>query len=76
MHNGSTFEPINLEKLQLHNCGTVDEFAKKLYGGAPLVVVAGDADAIASDLARFGEVTVVDPEKEMKTMRTLKESPR
>ena len=36
-----------------------------------LVVVAGDADVIAPELAKFGEVTVVDPEKEFKTMRTV-----
>ena len=36
-----------------------------------LVVVAGDADAIGPALATFGEVTVVDPEKEFKVLRTL-----
>ena len=36
-----------------------------------LVVVAGDADAIAPELAKLGDVTVVDPEKEFKTMRTI-----
>jgi predicted Zn-dependent peptidase len=46
--------------------------AKKLYAtDKTLIVVAGDADVIGPDLARFGEVTVVDPEKEFKTMRTL-----
>ena len=38
---------------------------------ATLLVVAGDADAIAEPLARFGEVTVVDPEREFKKLRTL-----
>lgn len=33
---------------------------------AALIVVAGDADAVAKDLATFGEVTVVDPENEFK----------
>lgn len=46
--------------------------AKKLYTtDKAIVVVAGDADVIAPELAKFGEVTVVDPEKEFKTMRTV-----
>ena len=36
-----------------------------------IIVVAGDADVIAPELAKYGEVTVVDPEKEFKTMRTV-----
>ncbi len=36
-----------------------------------LVVVAGDADLVAPELATFGPVTVVDPEKEFKVLRTL-----
>jgi hypothetical protein len=36
-----------------------------------LIVVAGDADVVGPELAKFGEVTVVDPEKEFKTMKTL-----
>lgn len=46
--------------------------AKTMYTtDKAIIVVAGDADVIAPDLARYGEVTVVDPEKEFKTMRTL-----
>jgi zinc protease len=46
--------------------------AKKLYSpDKAIIVVAGDADVIGPELAKFGEVTVVDPEKEFKTMRTL-----
>lgn len=45
--------------------------AKQLFGGAPLLVVSGDADAIAPGLSRFGEVVVVDPEKELKTVKTI-----
>ena len=46
--------------------------AKKMYSAdRAIVVVAGDADVIGPELAKFGEVTVVDPEKEFKTMRTL-----
>lgn len=41
--------------------------AKKMYDEQKaLIVVAGDADAIAADLAKIGEVTVVDPEREFK----------
>lgn len=46
--------------------------AKALYSPeTALVVVAGDADVVGPPLASFGEVTVVDPEKEFKVMRTL-----
>lgn len=39
--------------------------AKKMFRpDKALVVVAGDADAIAPELAKIGDVTVVDPEKE------------
>ena len=50
----------------------VEAAAKKLYPVEKvLVVVAGDADVVAADLAKLGDVTVVDPEKEFKTMRTI-----
>ena len=50
----------------------VEAAAHKLYPlDKLLVVVAGDADLIAADLAKLGDVTVVDPEKEFKTMRTI-----
>ena len=46
--------------------------APKLYQPAEaLIVVSGDADAIAPKLARFGDVTVLDPEHELATLRTL-----
>ena len=50
--------------------------ATKLYDGHALIVVAGDADVIGPELARFGEVTVVDPEKEFKTVKTIPEAKR
>jgi zinc protease len=51
--------------------------AAKLYTpDHALIVVAGDADVIAPGLAKFGDVTVVDPEKEWKTMRTIPQEPR
>ncbi len=59
---------------------TPEEAAKAaavLYGDKnAFVVVAGDADAIAAPLAAFGDVTVVDPEKEFKVLRTLPKVPR
>jgi zinc protease len=36
-----------------------------------LVIVAGDADVIGPTLARFGDVTVLDPEHEFQTLRTI-----
>lgn len=53
----------------------VAEAARKMYTPNDCVVaVAGDADAIGEGLARFGEVTVVDPEKEFKVVRTIPKS--
>jgi zinc protease len=50
----------------------VEAVANQLYApDKALVVVAGDADTIATELAKLGDVTVVDPEKEFKTMRTI-----
>ena len=48
-----------------------DEQAARLASGHYLIVVSGDADVIAGPLARFGDVTVVDPEHDFKTLRTL-----
>lgn len=46
--------------------------AKDLYRpDQALVVVAGDADVIGPELARFGQVTVVDPEREFRTLKTI-----
>jgi len=50
----------------------VEAAAKKLYPvDKVLVAIAGDGDVIAADLAKLGDVTVVDPEKEFRTMRTI-----
>jgi predicted Zn-dependent peptidase len=40
-----------------------------------LVVVSGDADVLAPKLTHFGEVVVVDPQQDFKTIRTLPEDP-
>jgi predicted Zn-dependent peptidase len=46
--------------------------AKKLFGSQKVViVVAGDAEAIQSDLTKLGEVVVVDPAKDFATTTTL-----
>ncbi len=49
--------------------------AKVLFPtSASLIIVAGDADVIAKPLSRFGEVVVVDPEKEFATVSTIPQS--
>lgn len=50
--------------------------AKILYTPPALLVVVGDADVIGPELTKFGEVTVVDPEKEFETIRTLPKAQR
>ena len=58
---------------------TVDQAqaaAKKLFAGdAQLIVVAGDAGVIGKPLSHFGEVVVVDPEKEFQTVSTIPADP-
>jgi predicted Zn-dependent peptidase len=50
--------------------------AKRLFGGtAQLIVVAGDAAVIGKALSHFGEVVVVDPEKEFVTTSTIAADP-
>jgi zinc protease len=50
--------------------------AKKLFSGnAQLIVVAGDASVIGKPLSRFGEVVVLDPEKEFATVSTIPADP-
>lgn len=46
--------------------------AKKYFSSQKVViVVAGDADTIANDLAKLGEVVIVDPAKDFATASTL-----
>jgi len=45
--------------------------AKLFPSSAALIVVAGDVDVIGGPLSHFGDVVVVDPEKEFKTIRTI-----
>lgn len=53
-----------------------DAAAKKLFAGTgQLIVVAGDASAIGKPLSHFGEVVVVDPEKEFATISTIPADP-
>jgi zinc protease len=53
----------------------VDAEAAKVFSpDHALILVAGDADVIAEPLARFGDVTVVDPEQDFKVLRTLPKS--
>jgi zinc protease len=65
------------KQLRATDSSQVETAAKKLYMlEKALVVVAGDADIIAPELAKLGDVTVVDPEKEFKTMRTIPQAPK
>lgn len=53
------------------------DWANKL-ASAPgwLIVVSGDAEVIGTPLSHFGEVTVLDPEQEFKTVRTIPANPQ
>jgi predicted Zn-dependent peptidase len=54
----------------------VDDQSTHIFGvDHALIIVAGDADVVSEPLARFGEVTVVDPQHDFKVMRTLPKSP-
>jgi zinc protease len=62
------------KELKSTSASDADEAAASLFGDArahSLIIVAGDAEAIGNDLAKLGEVTVVDPEKEFKTIKTI-----
>ena len=59
------------KQLRATEAKDVNDIAPRLFSDRKLIVVAGDADVIGSDLARFGEVTVLDPEREFKTIKTL-----
>lgn len=60
------------ERLRATTADDAARAARTLYApDTALVVVAGDADVVAAPLATFGEVVVVDPEKEFKVLRTL-----
>lgn len=59
------------KQLRATDAKDVDAIVPKLFSDKNLIVVAGDADVIGSELSRFGEVTVVDPEKEFKTIKTI-----
>jgi predicted Zn-dependent peptidase len=61
-------------ELRATDASAVGALAPKLFAGKPLVVVAGDADVIGPDLARFGEVTIVDPDKQLAPIRTIPKS--
>ncbi len=58
------------------NADGVNGVARTLYPTKnALVLVAGDAGAIADGLAAFGDVTVVDPEKDFAVVRTVAAKP-
>jgi zinc protease len=50
--------------------------SKQLFSSASqLIVVAGDASVIGKPLSHFGEVVVLDPEKEFATVQTIPADP-
>ena len=50
--------------------------AKKLFASdKAIIVVSGNADVLAPKLAHFGEVLVVDPQQDFKTLKTLPADP-
>jgi zinc protease len=59
------------KELRATDAAAAGTAATKLFGGKHIVVVSGDADVIGNDLARFGEVTVVDPEKEFNVIKSI-----
>jgi predicted Zn-dependent peptidase len=59
------------KELRATEAKDVADIGPKIFSDKALVVVAGDADVIGPELARFGEVTIVDPEKEFKQVKTL-----
>jgi predicted Zn-dependent peptidase len=60
------------KQVRATDAAEAESAAKTMYTtDRAIIVVAGDADVIAPELATYGEVTVVDPEKEFKTMRTV-----
>jgi zinc protease len=59
------------KQLRSTDAKAVDAIVSKLFSDKSLIVVAGDADAVGPELSRFGDVTVVDPEKEFKTIKTI-----
>ncbi len=58
--------------LRSTDASATNEISKSLFDiEHALIVVTGDADTIAEPLRRFGEVTVLDPEKELQVIKTL-----
>ncbi len=50
--------------------------AKKLFASDKvLVIVSGDVDVLGPKLAHFGEVVVVDPQQDFKTIKTIPADP-
>jgi len=58
--------------LRSTDTSATNEISKTIFDAEhALIVVTGDADTIAEPLRRFGEVTVLDPEKELQVIKTL-----
>lgn len=53
----------------------VEGVASKRFAETPIIVVAGDATAIGAELASFGPVSVLDPEKGFALKRSFPKKP-
>lgn len=59
------------DKLRALEAPVVSRATGRYYRGTPVIVVAGDQKVLAGELARFGPVTVLDPEREFQVEKTL-----
>jgi zinc protease len=59
------------QKLKATEPNDAADMSSQMFTDKGLLIVSGDAEVIGNDLAKFGEVTVFDPEKEFKTLKTI-----
>lgn len=69
---GPDYYDVYKRKVRATTAADAEAIATHLYlPEHAIVVVSGDADTIAPALARFGDVTVVDPEHDFRPLRTV-----
>jgi zinc protease len=68
---GSYWDAYRAALKQVTETDAAAAASKLFHADKALVVVAGDADVIATSLSHFGDVTVVDPTHEFTTIKTL-----
>ncbi|MDF2692310.1 MAG: peptidase family [Labilithrix sp.] len=59
------------KQLRASDAKDVAEIIPKVFSDKRFIIVAGDADVVGTELSQFGDVTVLDPEKEFKTIKTI-----